>query len=235
MADFIDRRVTGVPELPIDEVWVLKDPRGYVGDGQGRADIETSIKELEKMCLSLRFPFTILEEFESDPDMHVADITSWILRELRSQIESTSARGEPNLYFNITGGRKDFAFATIFSAIRMHGRLYYLQRNGPAEILVPPLRDYPDLRKNENYMTILRIIKSKGVKGTILQVDIEHWMNTDGKYRYRTKRGKPLSRQVLNPLVTKLVSLGLVKVDKRGRNNQVTITEQGEWVIEAEY
>lgn len=209
-----------IKELKMDRAIIIVE-QGVFGnsDNKHHPRIRESISQVEKLAQMLNIPI----ERKIIQNISLDSIRNAVL-DVFSQYPSAV------YYFNITGGTKVLSNGLFMMSIWLDGTAYHVGEDGKFQILAVPKIHVEDIKKNENYISILEILE-KSREHEMSHKDLFNNM----KNVYKPLRGinniakRNLSRGTLSKWIQDLISWGLVSQEffKDKKEKKVKITDDG--------
>lgn len=172
--------------------------------------ILASIEKVEKMMKPLGKKLDIKE---------IDDISLGSVRD--AVLEILDEYSGATFYFNVSGGTKVLSNGLFMMAIWIDGIIYHVGADNKLQRLIIPRVHSEEIRKNENYLTILDIL-SKSVKREKLRKDI--FPELKEKYKPIRVVGKKNKRDLAQGTLTKwtidLENWGLIKIENPEGNRK---------------
>jgi hypothetical protein len=210
-----------INELKMDRAIILvEDDVFRDSDNKHHPLIRESITIVEELAGILKKSF----EIKRIPGISLENIRNAVLDIFNQYPDAV-------YYFNITGGTKVLSNGLFMMSIWLEGSAYHVGEDGKFQILAVPKIHVEDLKKNENYISILEILvrsekNKKPLKELFTEMEKEYKPLREGD----RKAKRNLSRGTLSKWIHDLISWGLVteefKKDNKKEKN-IKITDDG--------
>ena len=214
-------------KFQIDRVFVFLDVQEKKTDSLEYSNIESSIKRLKKIGLSVGIQVSDIN-VEAD---NLDDVRDKIL-DIRDRYT------ESEFYFNITGGKKVLSLNLFTMSVWLNGSAYYVEKDGTIfEFSVPRIQ--PESLNSESLKFLVLSIVNKVTKG---ENDFILYSEAFDEFKrvYKPKRENdsgryPVARKgTFSKLVRALIDDGLVKEDylkQSHKTKTLSITPDGIFTV----
>lgn len=209
-----------IKELKMDRAIILVEEDVFGNSGNIHHPlIRESINQVEKLAKMLNITYDI----KLIPSISLENIRNAVLDVFNQY---------PNAvyYFNITGGTKVLSNGLFMMSIWLDGTAYHVGEDGKFQILAVPKIHVEDIKKNENYISILEILE-KSREHEMPQKELFNNMKNEYKplRKPNAKTKRNLSRGTLSKWIQDLISWDLVNQEyfKDNKEKRVRITGDG--------
>ncbi len=210
-----------INELKMDRAIILvEDDVFRDSDNKHHPLIRESITKVEELAGILKKSF----EIKRIPGISLENIRNAVLDIFNQYPDAV-------YYFNITGGTKVLSNGLFMMSIWLEGTAYHVGEGGKFQILAVPKIHVEDIKKNENYISILEILadsKENIMPQKKLFIEMEHKYKPIREIHRKLK--KSLSRGTLSKWIQDLILWGIVEEDYIKNNKKeklLKITEDG--------
>lgn len=210
-----------IRKLQMDRAIVLVEADVFENsDNKHHPLIRESISQVEKDAKRLKIFF----EIKCIQSISLENIRNAVLDIFNNHPDAV-------YYFNITGGTKVLSNGLFLMSIWLEGIAYHVGEGGKFQILAVPKIHVEDIRKNENYISMMEIlVNSKKHEMPLKELFIEMEKDYKPLRKEDQKAKRNLSRGTLSKWIQDLISWGLVTEEFKKNNKKeknIKITEDG--------